>query len=278
MISLRVLLCDDEPLALERLSAMLTRITGVEVVASCDNGADAIRECAARKPDVVFLDIEMPNLNGFDVVEAIAAEPAAEHVPLVVFVTAYPQFATRAFETAAIDFLPKPLRRSRLEQCVDRCRDSVRNREAEARLYELQEKLNSLRSVTPSIERDSQCVWISRRGEFVRVDLDRIDWVRAEGEYVRLFAGESSYLYRQLMGSFEDRLNPAEFIRIHRSFIVRRSGVAAIKRSKHGSSVVQLRTGDELPVGRKYAKLTRQALFSAAQPSPGGETQARQKQ
>ena len=181
---IRAILCDDELLALERLADMIQRIDGIEIVGTAGNGAAALELVAEVQPDLVFLDIEMPALDGFDVVEELARRGGA--APLIVFVTAYPQFAAHAFDTGAIDFLTKPVRLGRLETAIDRARAAIESRDARARLGDLALQLQALRDERGNDFRAGNYLWVQRRGETVRVDLDLVDWIQAEGEYVRL--------------------------------------------------------------------------------------------
>lgn len=260
---LRVLTCDDEPLALDRLDRMIERCEGVEIVASCGDAETALVHMIDLRPDVAFLDIEMPKLDGFDVVEQL---PGGGEAPLIVFVTAYSNLAAQAFETGALDFLPKPVRRTRLDITLDRARTALASREASDRLVELHRILHELRAERSQPGAEAAHIWIQRRGEIIRVDLSQVDLIRAEGEYVRLFVGSTTYLHRELIGSIEQRLDARHFLRIHRSTIVRRDLVVGIKRSIHGGSVVRLFSGEEFSVGRKYAKTTRAAFHSAHLP------------
>lgn len=256
---LRAVACDDEPLALERLSEMLARFGDVELIGCCENGRDALDLIADRQPDLLLLDIEMPRLDGFDVVEELAARERGEGAPppLIVFVTAYPRFAAQAFDSGALDFLTKPVRFARLEQALMRARQALADREARRRLEELARQLDTLRAERGGRPADPQHLWVQRRGELVRVDLDRIDCIKAEGEYVRLFCGEISYLHRDLISAIVDRLDPRRFVRIHRSVIVNRDRVACVRHARHGAMKVALENGEELPVGRTYRKLAR---------------------
>ena len=248
---MRIAVCDDELLAIERLVRMLSRIDGVEIVGMAQNGREALGLIAAQTPDALFLDIEMPALDGFDVVEALAADPSATP-PLIVFVTAFPQFAAHAFDTGAIDFLIKPVRFARLEMAVARVRDVMEQRVARRRLAELARQLSDLRAEGGAIATSANEIWVHRRGERVRVDLDAVELVRAEGEYVRLFVGEQSFLHRASIGSIAGRLDPARFMRVHRSYVVRLDLVTRIRRKAAGGYSLQLMDGNEIPLGRLY--------------------------
>ena len=262
MAEIRVLVCDDEPLALRRLADMLGRCGRVNVVAATTDPATAIDQAIKLSPDAIFLDIEMPGYDGFDVLEELSKRLVAPaSVPIVVFVTAHSHFALQAFESGVTDFLAKPVRMQRLEATLARLRAALVRHQAESRLQELQEVVRELRRRGLGVGGENEHLWIQRRGEFVRVELHAVDWVAAEGEYVRLHVGESSYLHRELIGGLETRLDQQRFLRIHRSTIVQVSRVVAIARSRHGGSVVRLKSGLELPVGRKYSKQTRQVLM-----------------
>lgn len=273
MTPLRILVCDDEPLALDRLSDMLARCAGVEVVARTQSAQEALSQIASLSPNLVLLDIEMPGLDGFDIVERLGEIAQTGCTPpLIAFVTAFPAFAVHAFETGALDFLAKPVRLSRLEVTLERARVALEQREAGSRLVEIKLALEALRGRRGGVDEEADHLWIPRRGEFVRVDLDQIDWVKAEGEYVRLYTGNTSHLYRELIGSFAEKLSADRFLRIHRSYIVRREQVRSLRRSIHGGLLVQIASGEELRVGRKYAKATRAALLHTLrhQMSPSG--------
>jgi DNA-binding LytR/AlgR family response regulator len=256
---MKVAVCDDEMLAVERLTRMLQRIDDVTIVGTAQNGREALGLIGETRPDAIFLDIEMPALDGFDVVEALASAQAIGPPPLIVFVTAYPQFAAHAFDTGAIDFLIKPVRSTRLETAVARVRDVLEKREAARRLSELASQLDALRAESRALSSPANEIWVHRRAERVRVDLDTIELVQAEGEYVRLFVGDQSYLHRASVGSIVAQLDPARFMRVHRSYVVRLDLIAKIRRKMAGSYILALSDGREIPLGRHYrADLLRQ--------------------
>ena len=260
MTQLNVVVCDDEPLAVRRLTSMLATMPGVTVVGTTTDGTEALDIVRRTNPDLLLLDIEMPELDGFDVVDALAKcdTPVA---PLIAFVTAYRKFAPQAFETGAIDFLPKPVRLSRLDATLARARTAIEGREALRRLVELEAMLDSLRG-NHVHDRDEH-VWVQRRGEVVRIDLDRVDRVAAEGAYVRLFVDETSYLHREPIGAIEQRLDAKRFVRAHRSHVVRADRVASIRRTIHGGAELVLKDGIRVPLGRKYSRAARARLLHA---------------
>lgn len=256
---MRVVVCDDEILAVERLVRMLDKIDDIVIEGSAQNGRDALSLIDQHTPDALFLDIEMPALDGFDVVEALAADAKATP-PLIVFVTAYPQFAAHAFDTGTIDFLIKPVRHARLETAVARLRDVLEQRDARRRLADLASQLNALRAEGGNGGAPANEIWVHRRAERVRVDLDTVEMVQAEGEYVRLFVGDQSFLHRASIGSIAARLDPTRFMRVHRSYVVRLDLIAKIRRKTAGGYSLLLTSGTEIPLGRLYrADLLRHA-------------------
>ena len=258
---IRLLIVDDEALAVERLQDLLARFPEVEVAGTANGGRIALEQVEALRPDAILLDVEMPVLDGFDVVEELARSD--EPAPLIVFVTAFPQFAVNAFETGAIDFLTKPVRLSRLQIAIERIRIALDGRTARTRLDELASQLETLRAERGAQLHERNYVWVQSRGERIRVDLDRIDWIAAEGEYVRLFVGGASYLHRESVTGMVQRLNPVRFMRVHRSFLVNRDRIASVKRRPTGSYQIVTDGGRELPVGRSYRSEVR-GLFEAS--------------
>ena len=251
---IRAFVADDEALALDRTCDLLSRFPDVEIVGTATGGAAALERIAALAPDVLLLDIEMPGLDGFEIVEALARDDSVK--PLIIFVTAFPQFAAPAFDTGAIDFLTKPVRLDRLETTLHRLRRALADRSAGQRLRELSSQLEALRR-----ERSGpRHLWVQTRGESVRVDLDRIERVAAEGEYVRLFLPEGSYLHRDSVSRMAERLDPDRFVRVHRSHIVSRRGLVGVRRRATGSYQLVTAGGAAVPVGRSYRAVVREIL------------------
>lgn len=258
---IRLMLCDDEPLAIERLRDLVARLGGAEVVGTASNGRAALEVISELSPDAILLDVEMPALDGFDVVEALAA--AGGPSPLIVFVTAYPQFAAHAFDTGAIDFLTKPVRLARLEVALDRVRKAIDDRSATTRLADLASQIETLRAERRSEDGERGFLWVHRRGETLRIDLSQVDRVQAEGEYVRLYHGSASYLHREAISALLDRFDPAHFVRIHRSHIINRGRVASIRRRPAGGYTIVTVDGDLLPVGRNYRAVVKTLMGRA---------------
>ena len=254
---LRVLIADDEPLAVDRLARLLAQLPGIELAGRAANGEEALSLIRSLQPDVVLLDIKMPLLDGFDVIE----QKLGPKAPMIIFVTAYHRFAVKAFEVAAADYILKPVRLARLETALDRARAALAARKVAHDPEALKALAASLRESTQASEQDvDDDLWVQRQGEYIRVPTERLDWVKAEGEYVRLHVGGQSYLYRQPIGHLADRLGAHGFIRIHRSAIVRSEFVTAVRRTRYGRLAVLLADGVELPVGRKYGDAVRSLI------------------
>lgn len=255
---LRILVCDDEPIAVGRLTALLGRLPEVEVVATAANGNEALCAFRSSRPDLILLDIEMPGIDGFDVAGEIS-RLAGDQAPFVTFVTAFRHFAPDAFDSGAVDFLSKPVRLSRLEKSVERARRLVASRQAETRLVALEQTVGAMRRAQH--DGTSPHVWVHRRGEMVRVDLEDVDRVSAEGPYVRLHLSDRTYLHREAIASIEARLGTNGHLRVHRSHLVRIAFVAGVRRTLHGASELVLQDGDRIPVGRSHAKEVRRRLL-----------------
>ena len=248
----RVLIVDDEPLARRRLDILLKAIPDVEVAGAAQDGAAARRMIGELRPDVMLLDIKMPGLNGFQLLDALPAGTA----PIVIFVTAFDHYAVEAFKRAAFDYLLKPVEPERLRAAIGRAREALTTRGATERVRELEEIIGNLRqgdaAAAPRFDRE---VWVHDRNDRLSLPVAAIDWVGAERDYVRIHAGGRSYLVRQAMGALEAKLDPTVFRRIHRSSLVRLDRIVRL-RSGFGRCSVVLSTGVELPVSRRcVAKL-----------------------
>jgi DNA-binding LytR/AlgR family response regulator len=273
MSALRVVIVDDEPLALDRMMALLGEADGVELLAAASSGSDALQSIRQLRPDLAILDVEMPKLDGFDIVEALLHHRAEfdSEPPLFCFVTAYPQFAPQAFDQGAVDFLCKPVRLPRLKQAIERAKAGVEGREAVARLRDLSTQLDDLRKRRSHGE--DRSIWVPSRGEMVRLAVSVLEWVKAEGEYVRLHAGANSFLLRSSLSSFCNELANDGIVQVHRSYAVNRAHLKSIRSSRQGMRVA-LDDGTDVPVGRHFRKIV-QALASkdgpraASSSSPG---------
>ena len=254
---IRVFIIDDEPLAVKRLTVLLDRFSDIEITGAETNASDALCGIERSKPDVLFVDIEMPDIDGFDLIEAVGK--LADTAPLIVFVTAFPKFAVDAFDTGAIDFVTKPVRFDRLSASVGRVRAAVQNRIARERLNELVQQLDELRThhaggTTP----ERRFLWVNRRSELVRLDLDRLDRASAEGEYVRLFTNGHEYLHRASVSGLMSLLDAKAYVRVHRSHIVRGDSVVSVARRQTGGYSLVLESGERVPVGRRFRQAIRE--------------------
>ena len=248
MEPVRVLIADDEPPARAKVRRFLADDAEVEVVGEARSGPEAVDAIQRLRPDLVFLDIQMPGADGFDVLQAI--DPAA--MPHVVFVTAYDEFALRAFEVHAVDYLLKPFDTDRFRTALARAKQRVLARPAadgddglDARIRRV---LAEARPAPAYLER--LLVRTGSRAVFLRVD--EIDWLEAEENYVRLHAGPASYLVRGTLAGLEERLDPAKFIRVHRSHIVNLGSIRELHPWSHGDWMMVLRDGRELMLSRRY--------------------------
>jgi two-component system LytT family response regulator len=243
-MTIRALIVDDERPARDLIATLLRDEPDLEVVGQCSNGRDAVAVIQRVAPDLVFLDVQMPGLDGF----AVLAELPADRLPLVIFVTAFDRHAIRAFEVHALDYLLKPFEYDRLRQAVRRARTQLAQSSGiagQTRLVALLEELhNRGRSWNRLAIRDA--------GRVVFLQLDEIDWIEAEGNYVRLHVGKESHLLRETMSSTEARLTSQKFLRVSRSTMVNLERVTELHPLFHGDSVVILRDGTRLTVSRVY--------------------------
>ena len=255
MTPLRAFLVDDEPLAIRRLSHGLRDIEGVELVGSSTSARASLVAIGGLQPDLLFLDIAMPGLDGFDVVERLDPELA----PVVIFVTAFDAHAVRAFTVNAVDYLLKPVTPERLRESVERARAVIEARHAERRMDALRDTLAVMRKQMQAPPQDDS-LWAHRHRELVRVPVASIAWAGAEGDYVRLHTAEGGGLIRMTLAALEARLDPAIFIRVHRSALCRRSAIVSLRRKPTGALALSLAGGDQVPVGRHYARGIRDLL------------------
>ena len=238
---LRVLIADDEPLAVRGLRARLDRMPAIEIVGECVSGRAAVEAIERVSPDVVLLDVQMPELDGFDVIEAVGVA----HMPVTIFVTAYDTHAIRAFDAHALDYLLKPVDNDRFARAVERARVRVRERDTLGRERVL---ADAIRDASPARER----IVLRDRGRVLVLEHADVDWIAAEGDYVRVRAAGRGYLVRHTMAAMEARLGPASFARIHRSTIVNIARVREIRSRGDRDHVVVLRDGTTLRMSREY--------------------------
>jgi two-component system LytT family response regulator len=250
-VTVRTLIVDDEPLARQRLRRLLEADPAIAVVGESADGPQAVADLRQLRPDLVFLDVQMPGLDGFGVLQALGDVP----LPVVIFVTAHDRYALKAFEVHALDYLLKPFDRARFEAALERAKAQVRQGNAAA----LNERLQELLQSAPGRPRPERLVVKSgARIYFVRVE--DIDWIEAAANYVRLHVGTEDHLLREPLGALEKRLDPARFVRIHRSTIVNLDRVVELQPVFHGDYVLILRDGTELAVSRNCRERLKEAL------------------
>jgi two-component system LytT family response regulator len=240
----RVLIVDDEPLARERIRTLINEDPGFEVVGEAADGTAAAESIMAMHPDLVFLDVQMPGADGFDVIDAVGAG----RMPFVVFVTAYDRYALRAFDVHALDYLLKPFDRERFRQALERANEQIERRgggEIERRLTAL---VNDLK---PAKARTDRFV-VKSGGRIFFVRTAEIDWIEAAGNYVKLHVGTDTHLIRETMNAVESRLSPEMFVRIHRCHIVNIEQVRELQPWFNGEYVVFLKNGTRLTLSRGY--------------------------
>ncbi len=252
----RAVVVDDEPLARQRLRKLLRADPEIEMVSECADGPEAIVAITEHAPDLVFLDVQMPEIDGFDVLRAIRPS----RMPLVVFVTAHDRYALKAFDVHALDYLLKPFDRARFKAALERAKQRLRgDRRAEAGRQTLA-LLEALRSGAIHLDR----LVIRTGGRVILLRVEEIDWIAAETKYVRIHAGKDSHLLRQAIGALEPRLDPRRFVRIHRSTIVNLDRVKVLEPWFHGDYQVVLRDGTRLTLSRgcrrKLAQLLRSSI------------------
>lgn len=237
---LRTLIVDDERLAREKVRRLLETEADVVIVGECSSGAEALAILRGQKVDLVFLDIQMPGLSGFDVLREIGPGSVGH----VVFVTAHDEFAVRAFDVQALDYLLKPFDSARFRETLAR----VRKRGA----GELEQRMTALLDQLGARETYAERMLVKGSGRLSFVRVDEIDWIEAADNYVRLHSGRDEHLLRETMNGVEARLDPNRFVRVHRSAIVNVDAVKEVQPMFHGDYEVLLRTGTLVPVGRNY--------------------------
>lgn len=277
MGAIRALIVDDEPLAREGIRLLLEDDPDVEVVAECGSGAQAATLIAEEDPDLVFLDVEMPELNGFEVLE----KTAADRLPFIIFVTAHDQFAIRAFEVHALDYLLKPFEDARFYEALERVKTEVRHthdsqfaKRVSAMLADRKVAEEPLTAEPPTadplgppeaVRTGGRAPWlerlvVKRAGRVFFIEVGDVDWIEAADYYARVHVGPESFLLRKTMKSLEESLDPARFVRVHRSSIVRLDFVRELQPYFRGEYVVVLQDGTKLRLSRGRRRRIEQAL------------------
>jgi two-component system LytT family response regulator len=242
---LHVLVVDDEPLARARIRELLKPDIDIGLIEECSDGFEAVSAVQDKMPDMIFLDIQMPEKDGFGVIEEIGVE----RMPVVIFVTAYDQYALRAFRVCALDYLLKPFDEKRFEQTLGRAKTQIRMAQGGGHLHaSLFSLMEQWRAQSRYVER----ILVKTSGRFFFLNAGEIDCIKAEGNYVSLHVGKSCYLLRETINNLERQLDPARFLRIHRSTIVNIDCIKEIQQTFHGEYTVVLKDGTGLRLSRRY--------------------------
>jgi two-component system, LytTR family, response regulator len=252
----RTLIVDDERMARKRLRTLLAADADVDIVGECTNGRDAVTAIHDQTPDLVFLDVQMPELDGFAVVHAVGVQ----RMPVTVFVTAFDQYALKAFEAHALDYLTKPFDRERFDTSLGRAKQQVQLRlsakpsavAGPLREPELNARLVALLSELERRQQYAERVMVKTAGRVVFLRVEEVDWIEAAGSYVRLHVGRDGHLLHEGIAALMTRLDPSRFARIHRSTIVNLDRVRELQPWFHGDAVAILRDGTRLQVSRTY--------------------------
>ena len=256
MSNFKVLIVDDERLSRRRIRRLLTLEPKCEVIGECANGAEAVSTLAQTHPDILFLDVQMPELDGFQVIQALT-----QVKPLIIFTSAYDEYALRAFEVHAFDYLLKPFDGRRFRESVQRAMARVaqeRSGATDLRMYALFENLSKPR-------RSPDRIAVRNNGRVVFVKLEDIDWIEASDNYVCLHCGRDTHIVRETMSELESRLDPAQFLRVHRSSIVNLDRIKELQPWFRGDYRVILRDGTELTLTKNHReKLESRLLLGAS--------------
>ena len=258
---IRALIVDDEELARRGLEIRLDKFADVEVCGQSCNGREALDAVREQSPDVMFLDVQMPGMDGFDVLRRLAGR----NMPVVVFVTAYDEFALKAFEANALDYLLKPINDDRLAEAIERTRQALDEKSADEQRNKLLKLVceltgreltleSALQEAAGGVKAFPQRLAIRDGSETICVDVDKIDWIDAAGDYMCVHAAGNTYVLRGTMKHLEEVLNPDTFVRVHRSAIVNRHRVTSMRPHRNGEYFLQLDGDTELKLSRKYKK------------------------
>ena len=261
LIGITVLVVDDEPLARRRLIRLLQKLDWVKRIEEAANADEACRIAVKTQPEILLLDIQMPGGSGFDLLERMG-----QALPIVIFVTAFDHHALRAFEANAIDYVTKPIQPGRFAAAMERAKLATGSRSQTDQILELQETVASLKRALNGQPKHANEFWIKTRGEFIRIANESILRIQAERDYARIHTTSASYLYQESLSSLEKRLDSGDFIRIHRSTIVRLGAISRIKQAAFSTLIVILINGSEARVGRTYASALRASLMRSGLP------------
>ncbi len=243
MTTLNVLIVDDEPLAREGVKELLAEVPDVRVVGECEDGTQAIEAIESQSPNLVCLDVQMPGIDGFGVIKEIGAE----RMPMVIFVTAYDEFAVKAFEVHALDYLLKPIDPDRFVMALERARAGI-----EHRTFALTTKLMNLLEEMGGPHKYLERISIKNDGKVTFIKTRDVDWIEADGDYMCIYSAGKKQLIRGKIGELESKLNPSAFVRIHRSTIVNIEQIKELQPLFYGEYSLTLHNGKKLTVSRTY--------------------------
>lgn len=269
MKPISVVIVDDEPLGRERIRSLLAEESAVTITAECSDGEDAVRVVGDAPPDIVFLDVQMPGFDGFDVIETLVRLLTPHELPVFVFVTAHAEHALRAFEVSASDYLLKPFDRARFREALERATTRVSERrsfhEATANAYGVLlrqiRELRVMQEATRAANARSAARFVVRtNGKISFILAGSIDWIEGDGNYARMHTAGRSHLVRETLTSVERRLDPHRFLRVHRSTIVNVDRITTMEPHGHGEYVVTMKDGTKLTSSRTYAAKLRELL------------------
>jgi two-component system LytT family response regulator len=241
---IHVCIIDDEPIACRRIQRLLKEDTEVEIVAICNDGEEALEAIQQFHPDLIFLDVQMPGMDGFEVLSSLNPDS----MPHVIFVTAFDRYAIKAFEVHALDYLLKPFDRKRFEQAVQRSKGQIYQTQERSNSSELVALLKEMKSQSQHLER----LVVKSQGRVFFLKTDEIDWIEAQGKHVSIHIGKETHLVREAMNSLETELDPKKFARIHKSTIVNIDRIKQLQPLVHGDFKVILRDSTVLTISRRY--------------------------
>ncbi len=250
----RVLIVDDEPLARRRIRMMLDEFEKVDIVGECSNGFQAVESIMKFGPEIVFLDIQMPEMDGFEVLQAVGTEK----MPVVIFVTAYDQYAVKAFEVNAVDYLLKPFDKERFKTSFQRALLEIAKKHKTGPDKNIDALLHEINQHRGPVNK----ILVKDLGRISIINIEQIDWIESAGNYVKIHVGKQTYLHRETMRNIQKRLSLFNFVRIHRRTIVNTERILQLLSCKHGDYIIVLRDGTKLTLSRRY----RQNLDSVLRP------------
>ena len=261
---IKTLIVDDEPLARRNLRVLLEKDPQIEILGECRNGREAVKSIKSLSPDLVFLDIQMPEMDGFDVLQ----EAGADQIQAIIFVTAFDRYALKAFEVHALDYLLKPFDDARFQSALAKAKTQIKEREINKlskKLLALLEERESKREHPSQQERYLTRLMVKLASRVVLLKVDEIDWIEADGNYAKLHVGRKSHLLREKMHDLEAQLNPQNFVRIHRSIIVNLDRIKEMQPHFNGDYIVVLEDGSQLKLSRSRREHLATRLKSASQ-------------